>query len=817
MSVFNNVIFKEFNLTPRAKKAYKDAFKLSKDLEHKNVNNLHVLYGCLKNSCPKFKSFLLKNGVAIKKQDVLDCFSEAEINYQDKFFSNVNSDPWHKEVSATIKDANQTSSNLEQYYIGIEHVFLSVIDNSAYILELFDDHILDLEMFKEEMHSFLKDEEETILPSFIDDFINNSISFSEETKEESQSNVSLSGSLPDFATSLNDLYYEGKLPDVYGRDKEIDVLIETISKKNKCNAILTGCAGVGKTSVVEALASKISKLDVPSNLIGVEILSVDLGSILAGTQYRGQFEQRFKGILDQAKNNPGLILFFDEIHTLFGAGSNQEGGLDAVNMLKPLLARGDIKCIGSTTKEEYLKIFNKDAAMKRRFFEIEIGEPSKEDTKKILYNCKSKYEKFHNVKFSKNIVDYIVDSSDVLLSNKKFPDKAFDILDQVGSRVKLRNAKDNNEAVEPHKQLVRSMLDDSLSEDQFRDKFKDVMSSFQEILDTSKEKPIKIKKNDISEIISEHGNVSIDQVKDCSSGFKSFFARISSEVFGQDEILTNIEKSLSCAKAGLVDDDKPLASMFFVGPTSVGKTYTAKKIAKHFFGNEKAILQVNMSELQDKTGISKLIGSNAGYVGYEEGGLLTKFLSENPNSVILFDEVEKASPDILNILLHILDEGYVEDSKHNKISFANSVVILTSNIGHKEANKTSMGFVQDEEDKESSYKKSINQYLKPELVARINDIFVFDDLSDKEFKLIIKHELDKIKNKLHKNRNIKFTFKKQTIEFIFGMIKLKKLHARDIKKFIKNEVQVPVSSFIISQKEKSEISIKGIDNSIKVF
>jgi ATP-dependent Clp protease ATP-binding subunit ClpC len=818
MSVYNDVIFKEFNLTPRAKKAYKDAFKLSKELEHKNVNNLHVMYGCIKNSCPKFRRFLLNNGVAIRKQDILDCFSEAESNYQEKFFSNSNSDPWHREVSATIKDANQISCNLEQYYIGIEHIFLSVINKSPYILELFDDYILDLEMFKEEMDSFLEGDDERILPSFnLEDFIDKSVSLSEEAKEQIDPSSPVGDSLPDFATNLNNLYYEGKLPDVYGRDKEIDILIETISKKNKCNAILTGSAGVGKTSVVEALASKISKLDVPSNLIGVEILSVDLGSILAGTQYRGQFEQRFKSILDQAKNNPGLILFFDEIHTLFGAGSNQEGGLDAVNMLKPLLARGDIKCIGSTTKEEYLKIFNKDAAMKRRFFEIEIEEPSKEDTKKILYNCKNKYETFHNVKFSKSIVDFIVDSSDVLLSNKKFPDKAFDVLDQVGSRVKLRNNKDNSETMEPYKDLVKSMLDSSLSEDEFRDRFKEVMDGFQGAIDTLKQNPIKIKKNDVVEIISEHGNVSVDQVKDCSKGFRSFLARMSSEVFGQDHILTEIEKSLSCAKAGLVDDDKPLASMFFVGPTSVGKTYTAKKIAKNFFGNEKAILQVNMSELQDKTGISKLIGSNAGYVGYEEGGMLTKFLSENPNSVILFDEVEKASPDILNILLHILDEGYVEDSKHNKVSFANSIVILTSNIGHKEASKTSMGFIQDEEDKDSSYKKSINKYLKPELVARINDVFVFDDLSDKEFKLIIKYELDKIKEKLHKNKNIKFNFKKQTVEFIFDMIKLENLHARDIKKFIKNKVQVPVSKAVLSKKENSEISIKGIDNSINVI
>tara|TARA_R110000803_G_scaffold59174_1_gene117639 strand:+ start:2133 stop:4586 length:2454 start_codon:yes stop_codon:yes gene_type:complete len=816
MSVYNNVIFKEFNLTPRAKKAYEEAFKLSKKLKHNNVNNLHVFYGCIKNSCPKFEQFLLESGVAIKPEDVLESFEEAESKHKDKFFSNKNSDPWHKEVSVVIKKANDISNNLEQYYIGIEHIFYAVIEKSPYVLDLFGDNIIDYEMFKEGMEVFLKGEETSLLPHFIDDFINESIELADKKEEDTEQTNPSSLSMPDFAVNLNNLYYENKLPDVYGREKEISVLIETISKKNKCNAILTGSAGVGKTSVVEALASKICKLDVPASLFGVEILSVDLGAILAGTQYRGQFEQRFKAILDQAKRNPALILFFDEIHTLFGAGTNQEGGLDAVNMLKPLLARGEIKCIGSTTKEEYLKIFNKDGAMKRRFLEIEIDEPSKEDTKKILYNCKKKYEKFHNVKFSKPIIDYIVDSSDVLLKNKKFPDKAFDVLDQVGARVKLKNCKQSRDVLAPQKKLVESMLDDSLSEDELKDKFKDMINSFEDAVNGSGKKAITIKKDDISEIISEHANVSLEQVKDCSKGFNSFLNRISKEVFGQDKILKDINDSLSCAKAGLVDLDKPLASMFFVGPTSVGKTYTAKKIAKHFFGNEKAILQINMSELQDKTGISKLIGSNAGYVGYEEGGVLTKFLAEKPNSVILFDEIEKASPDILNILLHILDEGYVEDSKHNKVSFSNAIVILTSNIGHDDYSKKSMGFVQDKEDKQSSYRASIKKKLKPELVARINDIFVFEDLSDKELKLIIEYELNKIKKNLDSNKKIKLNFKKETVNFIFDKIKLKKLHARNIKNFIREEVQVPVSKFVLSKKKTEEILIKGVDNKIKV-
>jgi len=583
MSVFNNVIFKEFNLTPRAKKAYKDAFKLSKKLKHNNVNNLHVFYGCIKNCCPQFKRFLLSNGVAIKEKDVLDSFEDAESSNKDKFYSNSNSDPWHQEVLTVIKEANKKSNDLQQYYIGIEHIFFAVIQKSAYVLELLDDYILDFEMFKEELDLFLEGDDDSILPSFIEDYINDSTGFTEEAASAKEDPINhISNPMPDFAVNLNNLYYENKLPDVYGREEEISTLIETISKKNKCNAILTGEAGVGKTSVVEALASKICQLDVPSNLLGVEILSVDLGSILAGTQYRGQFEQRFKLILDEAKKNPGIILFFDEIHTLFGAGSNQEGGLDAVNMLKPLLARGEIKCIGSTTKDEYLKIFNKDSAMKRRFFEIEIDEPSKEETKQILYNCKSKYEDFHNVKFSKPIIDYIVESSDSLLRNKKFPDKAFDILDQVGSRVKLKNSKQSKDIIAPHKELVESMMDNSLSEDELKDRIKGILTQFGDLLDTpiEKPKPSRIKKDDVSEIISEHANVSVDQVKSSAGGFNSFLDRMTKEVFGQDDILKKIENSLSCAKAGLIDRDKPLASMFFVGPTSVGKTYTAKKIAK---------------------------------------------------------------------------------------------------------------------------------------------------------------------------------------------------------------------------------------------
>lgn len=820
MSVYNSVIFKDFNLTPRAKQAYLDAYKLSKKLNHNNINNLHVLYGCMKNCCSQLREFLLRNGVALTIQDVLDAIKEAEKTNKDKFYSSDKSDPWHKEVSQAIKSANDLSNDLEQHYIGLEHVFNGILNKSSYVFELLDDFILDIESLKEEISYFIKGEDQGD-PLDFSDLIEQNIDTVfytvDDQPDDEKSQISLPDfSTPEFTTSLNELYHLDKLPDVYGREDEVDLLIETISKKNKCNAILTGDAGVGKTSIVEALAARICRFEVPSNLLGMEILSVDLGSIVAGTQYRGQFEQRFKELLKFAKNNPHTVLFFDEIHTLFGAGGNQEGGLDAVNMLKPLLARGEVKCIGSTTQSEYEKIFNKDGAMKRRFHNIIVGEPSKQETKHILYNCKSKYEDFHNVKFSKPIIDFIVDSSDSLISNKKFPDKAFDILDQVGSRVKIKNLKPSKELLNSHKSLVQCMVNGSVEEEEMKEKFKELVEDLNEMVDFSRFKPYNIKKNDVCEIVAEHGNVSIDQVNNSTSGFNSFLKRISSEVFGQSKILSQINDSLGCAKAGLTDPDKPLASMFFVGPTSVGKTYTAKKIAKHFFGNERAILQVNMSELQDKTGVSKLIGANSGYVGYEEGGMLTKFVKENPNCVVLFDEIEKADPQILNILLHLLDEGYVEDNKHNKISFSNAIVILTSNIGHADFSKKSMGFVQDEEDKDSSYKDSIKKQLKPELLARINDIFVFEDLSDNDFKRIIINELDKIKSKLFDNKKIKFSFNKNIVDLIFEKIKSQKLHARDIKNFVRDEVQVPVSKFVISKSKTSEISIKSVDKKIKV-
>ena len=818
MSVNKNVIFKEFNLTPRAKKAFSDAYEKSKDLEDLNINNIHVLYGCIKNMSEELDSFILRSGCLITCNDVTKSISEQRRKNNDKFFKSEKSDPWHNEVVKTIKEANDISTSLDQYYVGIEHILLAMVKVSPYVFEGLDDFVLDLGIFSNHLNSFVKGDAD---PNMVDgvsydpevDSSFEDFAFSEIDSE------AIIGSedqkAPSFAENLNDVCFNDGLQDVYGRDKEVSLLIETISKKNKCNAILTGEAGVGKTAVVEGLVQRICSGDVPVNLLGTEIYNIDIGGMLAGTQYRGQFEQKFKSLLDTVKSNPNMVLFFDEIHTIFGAGGNQEGSIDVANMLKPLLARGEIRCIGATTIAEYEKIFKKDSAMKRRFFNIDIQEPSAEETKEILYNCKSKYEDFHNVRFSKPIIDCVVDFSDKLISNKRFPDKAFDIIDQAGARVKIKNLKPCTEILESHKEFVKFLSKGSDDVQKIKDKFSDLLEDLDEINSPIKEGRVSIKKDDVIEIISEHSNISFDQVKQSNKGFASFLQRMKKEVFGQKETLCKINDLLSCAKVGLTEPDKPLASMFFVGPTSVGKTYTAKKIAKNFFGNEKAIIQINMSELYDKTGISKLIGSNSGYVGYEEGGLLTKFVKNNPNCVVLFDEVEKADPQVLNLLLHLLDEGYIEDNKHEKVDFSRSIVILTSNIGHAQASKKSMGFVQDDIKREDSYKDSVKKSLKPELLARINEVMVFEELEDSVVKKIISFEINKIKNKLLKS-SIKMDIKSNSIDCIFNDIKSKNLHARHIKNYIREKIQVPIAKMVVKNSKTSQISIKAIDNRIKL-
>lgn len=801
-----------FNLTPRAKKVYKCAKQFATDNAHKGINNAHIFYGCLQNLSEDLIVSLEISDINIDSINNEESFADHFKTYPQDFVNDFELELWGQETNDVISYAQKLSEIYEHDYIGIEHIFYSILENSEQICSFLSAKEIDVDFLK------------ALIKSRIECVFDNAKEDSQKTRDEptfhSQSGeMKKNQSLNFYCSFLNMKAANGEFNFISERDKEINEIIEIISKKTKSNAILIGEAGVGKTAIIEGLAQRIVNQEVPINLLNLKIYSVDLGSMIAGTRHRGEFEQRFKSLINEAEQDEDIILFFDEIHTIVGAGSS-EGSLDASNILKPALARGNFKCIGATTTQEYKKYFEKDAAIKRRFDTVVIDAPSKEQTKKMIENCMGGYEKFHNVIYKPQTIDLIIQLCDKHISHKNFPDKAFDVIDLIGAQAKIKNFQMPNKIKKLQESLKKELekttdVNDEENNEYCQELLQQYIFKIKEFHEKLLNKKIFIKSSDVFKIISEKTGLSKESISADSNEFINFQTDMEKEVFGQSDNLEKITDILSCAKVGLNDPNKPLASLFFVGPTSVGKTHTAKKIAKYFYGNEKAIIQINMSEYQDKTGMSKLIGASAGYVGFEQGGLLTEFVRSNPNCVVLFDEVEKCDPDILNLLLHLLDEGYVNDNLNNKISFTRCVVILTSNIGSKNAEQSSIGFVNDRADKQKLYKEEVKKYLKPEFVARINSIVVFNELKDQEFESIINFEISAIQRKL-KQQKIEINFHQEIVGFILDSLKSEKLHARGIKDIVKDKLQVPISRFIIQNSKKSNISAKIIDNSINI-
>jgi ATP-dependent Clp protease ATP-binding subunit ClpC len=798
----------DFNLTPKAKKGLKDSKKFARDNGHNLVTTAHLVYGCLSNLSDTCSLRLLSYDINLDAELFKGIFKKYVNQNEDYFLSKKGQGGWHEDVSETIRSAKDFSDMFDSYFIGIEHVLYVVLDEDDMFVKFLSQNGIDVMLLKDLLEEYLSEDVRLgqIRHSFGDeaeDFINH------KGVEEELPQISK------YCINLNEEFGLKGGFTISGRDKEISQLVEVLSKKNKSNAILVGDAGVGKTAIAEGLAQKIVSQEVPTHMSLMQICSVDISAMVAGSKYRGEFEEKFKALIHEAENHPHIILFFDEIHTIIGAG-NSQGAVDASNMLKPALARGNIKCIGATTTQEYKKYFEKDTAMKRRFDKIQVEEPSKGATKDIVMKTISYYEEFHNVNYSEANIDTIIEFSEKYLSNRKFPDKAFDIIDQLGARTRIKYSKTPEDV-----QSVRSSFynfvtednDEELNEEKFTSLLKEYLQSISRCQENRGRKQ-KIRQKDILAIFQEKTGLSPKAISEKDSSFTSFSKKMNSEVFGQEKNIEIINNTLSCSKAGLNDPKKPLGNFLFIGATSVGKTYTAKNIAKHFFGNEKSLLQLNMSEYQDKTAISKLIGANAGYVGYDEGGLLTEFVRDNPNSVILFDEVEKCEPKVLDVLLHILDEGYATDNLNRKIDFTKTVIIMTSNVGHKEKSKNSMGFAPTKQNEKEVYNDSVKKHFRPELLARVDEVVIFNELGEHELKLIIRKELKEIKERLEV-REIKVVFKKNLEIHVFNKIKNDKNHARQIKNVVKSLIQVPISNFIIKNRDIKEISINVVDKSLE--
>jgi len=610
--------------------------------------------------------------------------------------------------------------------------------------------------------------------------------------------------LDNFSRDLIKMAEEGKIDPIVGRDKEVKRIAQILSRKKKNNAVVVGDAGVGKSALIEKLALMIHKGDCPTNLLDKRIVSLDLTSLVAGTKYRGQFEERIKAILNELQEVTNVIVFIDELHTMVGAG-NASGAMDAANILKPALARGEMQCIGATTLDEYKKHIEKDGALVRRFQKIILNEPTQAETVEILKNLKSSYENFHKVAYDDGVIETIVKLSHRYITDKQFPDKAIDVLDELGSEKRvstkipeiIEKLKKDAEDIKLQKlQVVKNQ--DYEQAARLRDEEKKVQQKLEQEKvkwnDKQRDNKIPISVDDVYTIISEMTGVPISKLdsKETEKLLK-MEDTLKSKVIGQDEAIATISKAIRRNRVGIKDANKPIGSFIFLGSTGVGKTYLAKSISEILFGDPDKIIRVDMSEFMEKHAVSKLIGSPPGYVGYDEGGQLTEKIKNNPFSVILFDEIEKAHKDVFNILLQILDEGHLTDSFGRKINFTNTIVILTSNVGAKKVAEFGggVGFTtessknQKYEVKKAMIQKSLKQQFNPEFLNRIDDIILFNSLTEDILKQIISIEMNKLNNRLL-DKNYKVTFDQSLIEKIYDMNKQEEYGARPLKRIIQN-------------------------------
>jgi ATP-dependent Clp protease ATP-binding subunit ClpC len=610
--------------------------------------------------------------------------------------------------------------------------------------------------------------------------------------------------LDNFSRDLIKLAEEGKIDPVVGRDKEVKRIAQILSRKKKNNAVIVGDAGVGKSALVEKLALMIVKGDCPTNLLDKRIMSLDLTSLVAGTKYRGQFEERIKAILNELQESPNVIIFIDELHTMVGAG-NASGTMDAANILKPALARGEMQCIGATTFDEFKKHIEKDAALVRRFQKIILNEPTAAETVEILKNIKTSYQDFHKVTYEDGVIETIVKLAGRYITDRQFPDKAIDVIDELGSEKRVSSR--IPESIEKLKLEVESIKEQKLlvvkrqdyeNAAKLRDDEKKVLDKLEKEKSKWSEKqkdnktPVSI--NDVYEIVSQMTGVPISKLDDKETQkLLKMEENLSLKVIGQDEAITSISKAIRRNRVGIKDSNKPIGSFIFLGSTGVGKTFLAKSLAETLFGDPNKIIRVDMSEFMDRHNVSKLIGSPPGYVGYDEGGQLTEKVKNNPFSVILFDEIEKAHKDVFNLLLQILDEGHLTDSFGRKVNFTNCLIIMTSNVGAKKVSdfgggvgfSTSSSEQQQYDVRKSMIQKSLKQQFNPEFLNRIDDIVLFNALNTETLKKIILIELGKLNNRLI-DKGFNVTFDQSIIERIHELNVQEEYGARPLKRIIQN-------------------------------
>ena len=808
----------DYKFTKSANKALELASEVAIKLGHNYVGTEHLLYGLAEEKTGVAGRVLEKQDITSEK--ILDDIEGLIGKNEDGVDKTLGFTPRSKKV---FENAFKESKKIDSDYIGTEHILIGIIrETDSIAARIISDLGIDIQTMYNEIMQLLDEQ----------DFSNDKNSKNIDNK--GRGSYSHTSVLNQYSVDLTKKEKKGKLDNIVGRNREIERVIQILTRRTKNNPCLIGEPGVGKTSIAEGLAEKIVSEDVPEMLKNKRVVSLDISSMVAGAKYRGDFEDRIKKSLNEVRKAKDVILFIDEIHTIVGAGA-AEGAIDAANILKPLLSRGEIQVIGATTINEYRKYIEKDAALERRFSSVMVEEPSTQDTILILKGIRDKYELHHNVRITDEALEEAVLLSSRYINDRFLPDKAIDIIDEAASMTKKKKytlperIKDLEEEIANTKKAKEDAINIQNFEEaaMLRDKEEKQRIKIDEEKEKWNEKNIKaitdITKEDIASIVSTWTSIPVQKItQDENEKLRNLEESLHKRVVGQNEAIEAVAKAIRRGRVGLKDPNRPIGSFLFLGPTGVGKTETAKALAIELFGNESTMIRLDMSEFMEGHSVAKLIGAPPGYVGFDEGGQLTEKVRRKPYSVILFDEIEKAHPDVMNILLQVLEDGRLTDSTGRTVDFKNTVIILTSNIGASLINKKkTLGFtekVKEEQQREyEDIKKEVmaevKRNLKPEFINRIDEIIVFHKLNDKEIEKIIELLLIQVEKRLSDNgyninidRKVIEEIKKQGYDKNYGARPLR----RSIQTLVEDKIaeEILAGTLRIGKKQSYEFSKK---------
>lgn len=772
--------------TLRAEEALKCSLRLASDMGHSYIGSEHILLAIISDDTCASSGMLKAKGVDYKK------ISEKIVEVMGK---GTRYELLPSDMTPRAKSIIENSATVADIYgyesIGTEHIVMALLDERDCVAyRILESLKIDISDFKKE------------LEFYIDSFNPNMSRIKSVSKEKSKNQF---GGMLNYGKNMTDLAKRGMLDPIIGREEETERVIQILCRRNKNNPCLIGEPGVGKTAVIEGLATRIAQGDVPENLVGINIISIDISKILAGAKYRGEFEERFKNVITDAEKHPDCILFIDEIHTIVGAGA-AEGALDAANIIKPALARGQVKLIGATTVEEYRKHIEKDSALERRFQTVYLKEPSVAETINILKGLKSKYEEHHSIKITNEAIICAAQLSDRYIYDRFLPDKAIDLLDEAaaGLKIKRLSIPENIKSMQTELKKIKDKKNNAIITQKFdyakelKEKEDELQSEFakskREWEQNIKESRIILCEGDIAEVLTRQTGIPASRlVTEEKERLNSLSDELKKSIVGQDAAIDSLVRAIKRGRAGLTDSKKPIASFIFAGETGVGKTQLCRTLASCLFDTNENLIRLDMSEYMEKHSVSKLIGSPPGYIGYGTGGQLTEKIRRRPYSILLLDEIEKAHPEVFNTFLQVLDDGVITDSSGRQVNFKNTVIILTTNIGTGDkTNSIPLGFssisVTDEENKKRKVYSDLKKHFRPEFLNRVDEIIIFNSLSHEHLKIICRNMLQEVCQRIE-GVDIHIEFDDGVVDFLMSKNDNTTYGARELARIIKKHFE----------------------------